>query len=278
MRKCVVFFSLFFLCLVMVGSLFVVSAGDYGNGSLLGSDSVLYANQILGVQLTTNFPSTDVNLTSFRLYFHIAPATNIGIKFLLINATDKTIIKDMGTFFMWHVIGWQQFNFADSTTQLENNTSYVMGLISNGTVYVADSTSNTGFWDSSNNYVSPSDPVDGISSGTIFALIYSTVLSGGSYTPPPSSTAPVNSPFSGIDLASVDWAGVVSWIAVIILMIIPTFVLGVLLRGGKWGFLIGLSIGTGLSYVIFPNVMQLWLVVLVAVGVAAGFYNSMRSG
>lgn len=63
----------------------------------------------------------------------------------------------------------------------------------------------------------------------------------------------------------------------LLLMLLPACILGWLTGWSKWPILIGLAIGTGLGVVFVPS-FPLWLVVMVALGLAGFAYSEMRGG
>lgn len=69
-------------------------------------------------------------------------------------------------------------------------------------------------------------------------------------------------------------AAVVNVLVPIIFLVFPAFLLGVFLRGGKWGFMIGMMIGASLGFIFFANYVPLWLVFAVFVGIAAMAWGS----
>lgn len=60
-----------------------------------------------------------------------------------------------------------------------------------------------------------------------------------------------------------------TYIVTFVIILLPSIVLGLLFHMGKWGYIIGIIIGSGLGYILFPTVVPLWIVFLVGTGVFA---------
>lgn len=70
---------------------------------------------------------------------------------------------------------------------------------------------------------------------------------------------------------------VVKLLVPIILLVFPAWLFGIALGMGKWGFIIGLSVGAVLGRVLFSAYMPLWLVFLIAIGDLAMLYSSINN-
>lgn len=99
-----------------------------------------------------------------------------------------------------------------------------------------------------------------------------------SFSPNPSVTATVYPTFSfnpvggGTDEEFI--SAVVNVLVPIIFLVFPAFLLGVVLKGGKWGFMIGMMIGASLGFIFFSVYVPLWLVFAVFIGIAAMAWGS----
>lgn len=169
---------------------------------------------------------------------------------------------------------WAYFDFAGLT--LYNDTEYYFGFVCDeaGIKLRYDNGDNLVNYGSGsvNNYLSPTI-LNVAANG--FGAIYVT-MNNAAAGPTPVGTS--DGDYDVGWLSTLDFAGAVSWLAVLLLFLIPPFILGVYMRGGKWGFLIGLAIGTGLSYFVFPLLVPIWLVVLIAIGLGAAFLTSVKEG
>lgn len=63
----------------------------------------------------------------------------------------------------------------------------------------------------------------------------------------------------------------------LVVMLIPAFLLGYVCRMGKWGYIIGLAIGSGLGVVFVPN-FPVWLVFLISLGIIGFAYSEVKRG
>lgn len=62
-------------------------------------------------------------------------------------------------------------------------------------------------------------------------------------------------------------ATLAEYIVVLSLILIPAGILGGVLRLGFWGVVIGLLIGAGLGYLIYPTLVPMWLVFAIIIGI-----------
>lgn len=69
----------------------------------------------------------------------------------------------------------------------------------------------------------------------------------------------------------------INFLLPIIVMLIPAVLLGYVMRMGKWGYIIGLAIGTGLG-VMFISGFPVWLAFLVTIGLIGFAYQEVRRG
>ena len=70
---------------------------------------------------------------------------------------------------------------------------------------------------------------------------------------------------------------ILSYVFICCLLLIPACFLGLVLHGGKWGFIGGMFIGSSLGYVFFPLTFPLWLPLVVLVAMVALVYQGARS-
>lgn len=74
-----------------------------------------------------------------------------------------------------------------------------------------------------------------------------------------------------------DVTGLMSYLAIILLVAIPMYLFAIPLKMGANGAVIGLGVGAGLGYLIFPLLMPIWLVFLISIGIIAFFIRGFRS-
>lgn len=75
-----------------------------------------------------------------------------------------------------------------------------------------------------------------------------------------------------------DLTNIMSWVVILCIMFVPSWLMGSYFAMGKWGYIIGLSVGTGLGYMIYQPLVPIWLVFLVAVGVVGYLIFSAKGG
>lgn len=159
---------------------------------------------------------------------------------------------------------WVTFNFS-STTLLSSGSTYYIGLVNNGSLVssfrVLSDTHGDGpykvnigsAWFATGSGVLPCYYVytdDGVSPTSTPGI-------GGT-----STTEEVINTFT-------------NYLIPLILFLLPALILGWITHWQKWPILIGLAIGSGLTY-LFLGANYLWLVVLVIIGVGAAAYQSTR--
>lgn len=74
-----------------------------------------------------------------------------------------------------------------------------------------------------------------------------------------------------------DITGLMGYLAILLIIGIPMFLLAVPFRMGANGAVVGLAIGAALGYLIYPTLMPLWLVFLIAIGIIGFFIRGFRS-
>lgn len=94
-------------------------------------------------------------------------------------------------------------------------------------------------------------------------------MGGGTPTPIPSSV-PGSSGY--IDYLIEQF---INFFIPLVIMLIPSFLLGYVCRMRKWGYIIGLAIGSGLGYVFIPG-FPVWLVFLISVGIIGFAYSEIK--
>lgn len=90
-------------------------------------------------------------------------------------------------------------------------------------------------------------------------------------------TSSPTSPATGDDATNALIDTFTDYLIPLILFLLPAMILGWLTHWEKWPILIGLAIGSGLTY-LFLGTDYLWLVILVVIGIGASAYQSTRGG
>lgn len=62
----------------------------------------------------------------------------------------------------------------------------------------------------------------------------------------------------------------------LIVMVLPSFLMGKVFKMGLWGYLIGLAVGSGLGYVFLPQYVPVWLVFIIGLGIVAVFLRGRQ--
>lgn len=178
------------------------------------------------------------------------------------NTCDLSALED-------GVYTWFNFSFAN-TTLLNSACQYLFYIWPSGgpaSMFRIGTASGGGIYSWTN---TPSPQwTDGGSGAQFMLKVYTTAVSGGgSYTPPVEP--------SGVDvgdtISSLMW-----WFIYLVVMLAPAWFLGGYLKMGKWGFLMGLAIGSGIGYA-FLSGFPLWLLLLVSVGEVGMFYVDVQKG
>lgn len=107
--------------------------------------------------------------------------------------------------------------------------------------------------------------------GTQNMWVYTTGTSG-TATPAPLPTGGSYQPTDTDTLINV----FIGYLIPLILFLLPALILGWVTHWAKWPILIGLAIGSGLTY-LFLGTQYLWLVVMVIIGIASMSYSDFRS-
>lgn len=278
MRRVKVFVVLL-VCLFGLSG-FAAVGSVFGNTDVFGyanyNDSLginLGANGWYGINFTNNYGTTWYGSSvNFRAY-----QAEAFLGWFTICDSNKVIIYEQG--FTFSTAGAETLNIVfNGYVAFESGHTYWLGFVTNGTVL--DGTGNDVRWsDASNSYGHPTNPTDMVFAATnglaVWIVAASTMAES---SPAPSGSAGVTLPPDGSVITGFDYSGAMLWIAALLLMLVPPFILGVFMRGGKWGFLIGLAIGTGLSYFVFISWFPIWLVILVAIGLGAAFLTSVKEG
>lgn len=94
-------------------------------------------------------------------------------------------------------------------------------------------------------------------------------------TPTPSTSATVNPQVQAVNDFTADFT---SYLIPILALLIPSVLMGFVFRMGKWGYLIGITIGAALGFLFMPASVPIWIVVGVLIGVIGLVYQSTRNG
>lgn len=227
------------------------------------------ANTYYGYNYTIPFTGTWY-VTQANIRFSQASNSSISV---VICYENKTIIHSEHIEVQTTGAETVTVNFSQ-TIQLEYNTLYWFGLVNNGT-YSSGIAAIGRYIDNSNSYETPTDPTDMTYSTTTGI----TVWLFGTSDDPDATPTPAPLPTGGVyDTSDVNLviSTLQGYLVPLLTFLIPALILGWATRWQKWPILIGLAIGSGLTY-LFLGTQYVWLVVLVIIGIASMSYSDFRN-
>lgn len=206
-------------------------------------------------------------------------SSNSEVKMVILNS-NNTIYAVSESRSLETAIGWYYFNFSEITLD-PNEINYTLGLVvMNGTFnwHTGTAAVNEQYYaDTSNSWSTPVDPTDAAQSNYYPMAIYLLLEYNAdlvSPTPAPTYPLPTGGSYDTTDTNLVINT-FVGYLIPLLLFLIPALILGWLTRWQKWPILIGLAIGSGLTY-LFLGTQYVWLVLLVTIGIGASAYQSSR--
>lgn len=173
-------------------------------------------------------------------------------------------------------LAWYAFNFSSGLILYDTEENYTLGIIANYQFdYGYNNNNGIGRWeDSTNSYTSPTDPTDGTPAATYRGHACYFILEFNQGTPT-AAPLPTGGSYDTSDTNLVINT-FVGYLIPLLLFLLPALILGWVTRWAKWPILIGLAIGSGLTY-LFLGTQYLWLVVMVIIGIASMSYADFRS-
>lgn len=238
------------------------SGSNSGTGSYPTQEDIVNGGNVTVSGILSQYY---VVYAAFKVY---SPSFPIFIKGLILNSTGHIVA--VSTVEQVSASGTVYCTFT-STVTLTNNTEYIAAYISsNDTGYAYNAAGGTFCQDNSNVYATPVDATDIECSSSLSPVAYLYCQSDD----PTATPTPSVGPYDSSDTETVI-NDVANYLVPLILFLLPAFILGWLTHWEKWPILIGLAIGSGLTY-LFLGTQYLWLVILVVIGIGAAAYQSTR--
>ena len=158
----------------------------FGSGDLDGdgSSTLMTVAQLYGQKLTT--PSDAESAVSFTLWCRSSSGTRYA-KAVLVNSSKAVVSNGVGEAVSMSVTEAARTSSFATPPTLIPSTDYYICIVCDGTyvIFYYDSVPGTYFYDTSNNYSSPTDPTDGSEGSDRYYEIYCTYnqSAGGSKVP-----------------------------------------------------------------------------------------------